>query len=75
MRFRFIKPHGIDHQWPGRFFGPGQGWLQLILCRSAQLQDLMDVLVEPTHLKNMRVKLDPFPKVLGVKIRKTFETT
>jgi len=34
------------------------------------------VLVEPTHLKNMlRVKLDPFPKVLGVKIRKTFETT
>ena len=27
------------------------------------------LVVEPTHLKNMRVKLDIFPKIFGVKIR------
>lgn len=77
MRFRFIKPHGIDHQWPGRFFGPGQGWLQLILCRSAQLQDLMVFLCwlnQPIY-KICASNWILSPKFWGWKLEKTFETT
>ena len=33
------------------------------------------LVVEPTHLKNMLVKMDHFPQIFGMEIQKIFELT